>query len=302
MVMKVLIAGATGLIGKELVRQCQEEGIHVHYLTTRKEQLGSLPFGKGFLWNPHSGEIDVAAFNGVTAIVNLAGASVSKRWTRRHKKRILASRLMTARLIYETLSSLNHQVSQYLSASGISIYPSSFEKMYLEDETTLSQSFLGNVVMNWEKEADAFQELGMAVTKVRTGIVLAKGEGALPKLVKPIQMGFGAVLGNGRQWQSWIHVKDMAAMYVFLLKNRLPGVFNGISPSPCTHQKMAQSIASQLKKSLWLPKVPSLFLKLLLGEMSDLVLESQLVGSKKIEEAGFQFQYVNLENALADLL
>ncbi len=300
--MKVLIAGSTGLIGKELVRQCQEEGIAVHYLTTRKEQLNALPYGKGFHWYPHAGEIDLDAFAGVTAIINLAGASVSKRWTKSYRKKILASRLMTSRLLYETLSSTNHQVSHYLSASGISVYPSSFDKMYTEDETSQSQSFLGKVVVDWEKEADAFTELGITVAKVRTGIVLASGEGALPQLVKPIKMGLGAVLGNGRQWQSWIHIEDMAALYLFLLKNGLSGVFNGISPSPCTHQKMTQAIATQLQKKLWLPKVPSFMLKLLLGGMSDLVLESQLVSSEKIENAGFQFHYVNLENALADLL
>ncbi|MDC8006234.1 TIGR01777 family oxidoreductase [Aureisphaera galaxeae] len=300
--MKILIAGATGLIGKELVRQCEEEGISVHYLTTNKEKLNVFNHGQGFYWNPHREEMDTAAFQGVTAVINLAGAPVSKRWTKKRKEHILGSRLMTSRLIYETLASSDHQVTQYLSASGISIYPSSYEKLYTEKDSSVSSSFLGQVVVAWEKEADAFQELGIKVAKVRTGIVLDKNEGALPKLVGPIKKGFGAALGNGKQWQSWIHVTDMAAIYLFLLKNGLSGVYNGVSPSPSTQLKMTQLIASQLKKPLWMPKVPSFMLKLMLGKMSSLVLESQLVSSEKLEKAGYPFLYVNLEKALEDLL
>ncbi|WP_461304165.1 TIGR01777 family oxidoreductase [Aureisphaera sp.] len=299
--MKILIAGATGLIGRELVRQCEDEGIEVHYLTTSRGKLNSLHYGEGFYWDPRNGEIDIDAFHEVTAVVNLAGASVSKKWTKSYKDVILSSRVETARLIHKTLSSINHKVSQYISASGISVYPSSTEKMYTEDEPTISTSFLGHVVKEWEKEADAFKDLDIGVAKVRTGIVLSEEEGALPKLVQPIKMGFGAALGSGRQWQSWIHISDMAGIYLFLLKNNLTGVFNGVSPSPNTQLKVTQLIASQLNKSLWLPKVPAFMLKLLLGEMSDLVLESQLVSAEKLEEAGYPFQFVNLENALSDL-
>ncbi|MBX2827992.1 MAG: TIGR01777 family oxidoreductase [Flavobacteriaceae bacterium] len=300
--MKILIAGATGLIGKELVKHCQEEGIQVHYLTTNKAKLNSLPYGTGFYWNPNEGTIDSAAFQDVCAIINLAGASVSKKWTQSYKERIMESRLATTRLLHNTLATISHQVTHYLSASGISVYPSSWDKLYSEDEPAISSSFLGKVVEAWEKEANTLQNLGIIVTKVRTGIVLDAKDGALPKLVKPIKMGFGAALGSGKQWQSWIHIADMAAIYLFLIKKGLSGVYNGVSPSPNTQLKMTQLIASQLGKSLWLPKVPPFVLKLMLGEMSDLVLESQLVSAEKLENAGYSFQFVNLENALNDLL
>lgn len=300
--MKILIAGATGLIGKELIQQCEEADIAIHFLTTRKEQIDALKHGKGFYWNPSQNEIDTNAFHGVTAIVNLAGASVSKRWTRSYKDAILQSRLDTARLLHETLSTIDHQVTHYASASGISLYPSSFDKLYMEDESATSNSFLGKVVVAWEKAADNFERLNIKVSKVRIGVVLDETEGAFPKLAKPIQMGVGTPLASGRQWQSWIHRKDVAGIFMFLLKNGLSGVYNGVSPSPTTQKKMTQLIASQLKKKLWLPKVPAFVLRLMLGEMSDLVLESQLVSSEKIENAGYMFQFVNLENALSDLL
>lgn len=300
--MKILIAGATGLIGQELVRQCHEAKIPIHYLTTRKNKIEQKPNYKGFYWNPNLGEIDMAAFEGVTAIVNLAGASVSERWTAKHKIRIMESRIMTAALLFDSVKSIHHNISQYISSSGISIYPSSKNRLYSEEDTAVSDSFLGKVTVDWEAAADQFTELNLGVAKVRTGIVLAANGGALPKIAKPITMGVGSLLGDGQQWQSWIHIEDIAGIFMFLLKEQLSGVFNGVAPSPVTNEKMTKAIATHLKKPLWLPKVPAFALKLILGEMGSLVLESQLVGAKKIEAEGYSFHYVNLEKAIEDLL
>ncbi|MAO08869.1 MAG: TIGR01777 family protein [Alteromonas sp.] len=300
--MRILIAGATGLIGKQLVAECLKERIAVNYLTTSKKKIESQENYQGFYWNPSKGEIDTNAFEGVITIINLAGASVSKRWTPSHKRAILNSRSDTAKLLFNTLQEIDHTVSQYISASGISIYPSSLNELYTEDSPKSAKTFLGKVVKVWEASADAFEELGIKVTKVRTGIVLAREEGALPKLVQPIKKGFGAPLGSGEQWQSWIHLKDIACIYMFLLKNDYVGVFNAVSPNPATNKKMTQIIAQIYEKDLWLPNVPKFVLQLVLGSMSQIVLESQLVSAEKIQEAGFEFQYVNLENALNDLL
>ncbi|MEM7187127.1 MAG: TIGR01777 family oxidoreductase [Bacteroidota bacterium] len=300
--MKVLIAGATGLIGKELVRQCEEASIEVHYLTTRKNMVQRSGNVIGFYWNPSKGEIDEKAFDGVSAVINLAGASVSKRWTKTYKTQILESRILSARLIKTTLQRIQHEVTHYISSSGISIYPSSKHKLYAEEDTVQSETFLGKVVADWETAADELSDLGIKVSKVRTGIVLQSDEGALAKLVAPIKSGVGAALGSGQQWQSWIHVRDIAGIYMFLLMHSLEGVYNGVAPSPVTNSKMTRAIAQRLKKPLWLPKVPGWFLKVLFGEMSEIVLESQLVSAKKLEEAGYDFHFVNLEKALEDLL
>jgi len=300
--MKILIAGATGLIGKELVRQCHEKNWVVHYLTTRKEKIESQSNYQGFYWNPNAGEIDMAAFDGVSVIINLAGASVSERWTKAYKTKILESRIMTAALLLDSVKSIQHNITQYISSSGISVYPSSKNKHYTEESREVSDDFLGKVTVEWEAAADQFSELGIAVAKVRTGIVLAKGAGALPKLTKPIAMGVGSALGDGQQWQSWIHIEDIAGIFLFILNNKLSGVFNGVAPSPVTNEKMTKAIAAYLKKPLWMPKVPAFALKLLLGEMGSLVLESQLVGAQKIEAEGYLFHYVNFEKAIEDLL
>lgn len=299
---RILIAGATGLIGKEIVKQCLEASIAVNYLTTSKEKIVNEDGYQGFYWNPSKNEIDSKAFVGVSAIINLAGATVSKRWTKRYKEIILESRVQTAKVLYDFLKSHAHEVSHYLSASGVSIYPSSKRRLYAESETDISDSFLGEVTVAWEAAADRFSDLNVKVSKVRTGVVLDEDGGALPQMVKPIKYGVGAPLGSGKQWLSWIHIEDIAGIYLFLLKEKFGGVFNGVAPSPVTNCKLTKIIASQLDKPLWLPKVPGFMLRLLLGEMGDLVLESQLVSAQKLEAQGYRYRYVNVEKAIEDLL
>jgi len=300
--MRILIAGATGLIGKELVKQCLQEGWEVRFLTTRPAQAEAIPGATGFLWNIEKGEIDPEAFEGVEAIVNLAGATVSKKWSAAYKKKILSSRVSGAKIIHQSLKKVPHQVKHYLSASGISVYPNSKTQLYDETETILSNSFLGEVVVHWEQAADTFGDLGMGVAKLRTGIVLQTDEGALGKLTAPIAKGVGAILGDGKQWQSWIHIRDMAGIYVHCIKHNLTGIYNGVAPNPVTHARMTRAIAQAMGKKLWLPNVPRFVLKLFLGEMSDLVFESQLVSAKKIEQSGYRFHFVNIEQALEELL
>lgn len=299
---KILITGATGLIGSELVKQCHEVGIDVNYFTTSKYKIEKSDNYHGFYWNPEKGEIDTNAFKGVTAIVNLVGSSISKRWTKSYKKTIINSRVESMELLYETLQKIDHDIVHFISASGISIYPNSKTKLYTEENLEVDDTFLAKVVVAWENAAIKFKSLGMEVTKVRTGVVLAKNEGALPKLANPIKLGLGAPLGDGNQWQSWIHIEDIAGIYLFILANQLEGIYNAVAPNPVQNKKMTKLIAAQLGSTLWLPAVPAFVLKLILGEMAVLVVEGQLVSSKKIQELGYRFKFYNIESALQDLL
>lgn len=299
---KILITGATGLIGSEFVRLCHENDIAVNYLTTSKEKIKNEPNYQGFYWNPLKGEIDIKAFEDVTAIVNLVGSPIAKRWTKKYKQTIFDSRIGCMDLLYNTLDSIDHNIGYFISASGISIYPESKTKLYTEEDFETADTFLGNVVVAWEEAANKFKNLGMDVAIVRTGMVLAKEGGALPQLITPIKLGVGAAMGNGKQWQSWIHVKDVAGIYLFLLKNNLDGIYNAVSADPVRNRKMTRLIASKLNKPLWLPKVPGIGLRIILGEMADLVLEGQLVSPKKIKELGYSFEFYNIEMALQDLL
>lgn len=300
--MKVLITGATGLIGKELVRQCRTEGVSVHYLTTRKEKIETSPDYKGFYWNLDANEIDTAAFEGVNVIIHLAGATVAKRWTKSYKNEILESRIQSVDLIYNALSEIDHSVSHFISASGISIYPTSETKLFTEESDEIDTGFLAEVVIAWEKAANRFSSLGMDVALVRTGMVLSNEDGALPKLAKIIRLGLGSPIGNGEQWQSWIHIEDIAAIYIHIMNKELEGVYNGVAPTPVTNKKLTKDLANYLGAPLWLPNVPGFVLKLVMGEMAVLALEGQLVSSKKIEKHGFIFRFSNLESALKNLL
>ncbi|PKA82187.1 hypothetical protein ATE92_0312 [Ulvibacter sp. MAR_2010_11] len=300
--MRILITGATGLIGKALSEKCLREGVEVHYLTTHKKKLEHTSNYKGFYWNPQKQEIDTAAFEGVSVIINLAGASISKRWTNAYKKVILESRVESANLLYSTLTSMKHDVKHFISASGVGIYPASKTKLYTEENIEVGDTFLAEVVVAWEAAADQFKTLGMEVSKVRTGLVLASNEGALPQIAKPIKMGLGAVLGSGEQWQSWIHIEDIVEIYYHILQNELEGIYNGVAPNPVTHKKLTKHIALRLNKTIWLPKIPGFLLKIGLGEMATLVLDGQLVSSHKIEENRYIFRHAKIETALEDLL
>ena len=296
--MRVLITGATGLIGTEIVKLCHNKNIAVNYLTTSPSKLTKDENYKGFLWNPSKNEIDTDCIKDVDAIINLVGATISKRWTDTYKKEIILSRTQSTQLLFNTLQNNPHHIKQIISASAIGVYPDSLTNYYTEDETSISSSFLGQVVEKWEHAVDAFKEIGVEVTKVRIGLVLSKKGGALPQMAKPFKFGLGAALGSGKQWQSWIHITDLARLFLHVLEEELTGVYNAVAPSPETNQALSKQIAKTLNMPFFLPNVPRFVLKLVLGEMHILLFESQRVSSKKIEDTGFDFKYYNLKNAL----
>jgi uncharacterized protein (TIGR01777 family) len=300
--MKILITGATGLVGSELIKLCLAKNYTVHYLTTSKTKIVSERNYKGFYWNPSVQEIDENCLIGIDAIINLAGASISRKWTTSHKKAILKSRIDSLQLLYQLLSENKHTVRQLCSASALGIYPSSFTKNYDESYEGVSSSFLGGVVEAWEKAIDSFQSLDLKITKIRIGIVLSKDGGALTEMIKPIKLGVGAPLGSGKQWQSWIHIADLANIFLFVLEQNLSGIYNAAASNPVTNAKMTEIIARQLKKSLFLPNVPTFMMKLILGKMSVIVLESQYLKNDKIKKDGFVFEYDTLDVALKECL
>ena len=300
--MKVLITGATGLVGSELVSQCHEKGYAVNYLTTRKNKIVSEVNHKGYYWNPSKGEIDPKCLDGVSVIINLAGSSISKRWTSSYKKEIIDSRVNTLDLLKKTLlKNEGHTVKSLVSASAIGVYPDSLSNYYTEEETKVDDSFLGEVVNLWEKKANEFKSLGLTVAKVRIGLVMSKEGGALPEMAKPIKYYVGSPFGTGEQWQSWIHVVDLARIFVHIAQYKLKGVYNGVAPNPVTNAKMVKEIAKALEQPLFMPNVPKFVMYTVLGKMAYILFASQRVSSKKIEEEGFVFKYVNICQALGNI-
>ena len=300
--MTVLITGATGLVGQELVSLLLQNGFTVHYLSTSKSKLVSQNNYKGFYWNPKTSEIDLNALTDVEVIVHLAGASVAKKWTPSYKQEIIESRVLSTRLLYKTLQKNLHQVKQIVSASAIGIYPNDLNYIYHETDNKVDNSFLGNVVQQWEEEVNQFEKLHIIVAKIRIGIVLAKNGGTLQEMVKPIKMGVGAAFGSGLQYQSWIHIQDLVGVFQFVIQNQLSGVFNGVAPYPVTNAELTKAIAKTLGKPLFLPNIPQFVMKLILGEMHQILFSSQHVSCRKLLDLKYQFKFASLDKALNDLL
>jgi len=300
--MRVLITGATGLIGQEIVKLCHKKSIAVNYLTTSKSKIKQHEHYQGFYWNPKTQDIDPKCFNKVDAIIHLAGATVSKRWTAAYKKEILSSRIEGTQVLINALKGETHTIKQVVSASAIGIYPDSLIQYYDEIFNDFDDSFLSDVVQKWEQVVDGFSKLNITVSKVRIGLVLSNKGGALQEMVKPIKFGLGAAFGNGKQWQSWIHINDLAGLFLYVLENQSSGVYNGVAPNPVTNLELTKAIAKVLGKPLLLPSIPKFFMKLVLGEMHILLFDSQRVSSKKIEDKGFLFKEYHLQSALEGLL
>ena len=298
----VLITGATGLVGKALVKKCLQNGFNVHYLTTRKSKIKLQENYKGFYWNPQLEIIDISCFEGVNIIINLAGSSIAQRWTKAYKSLILSSRKKALELLHSSIETHDFPVKHIISASAIGIYPDSKTRYYEEDFQGTDISFLRTVVRSWEGALKAFNALGVKTTALRIGIVLDKHEGALPKISGPIKGYIGSALGSGDQWQSWIHIDDLVRMFMFVLDSSLEGVFNAVAPNPVQQKDFVMSVANVLKRPIFFPKVPEFILNFALGEMSAIALESQRVSAQKIQDLGFEYDFHELDAALKDLL
>lgn len=299
--MKLLITGATGLIGQELVRAALSHGHTVHYLTTSKDKIVNQESYQGFYWSPQQGIIDENCMYGVDAIIHLAGASISKRWTSSYKQELIESRIVTADLLYNVVKKSTHQVKHFISASGTASYPEGNTMVYDETTKELEDSFLSQVVQKWEASSNRFESLGIPVSLIRTGLVLSNTGGALPQMIKPVQWGVGAVMGSGKQMISWIHIKDLIAIYIFVLDHHLGGVFNAVAPNPVNNRDFTKVMARVVHKPLFLPAVPQFLMQLILGEMSYLLFSSKNLSAHKIIGAGYCFQFSEVEVAIANL-
>ena len=295
----VLITGAGGMLAQELSRKLDSK-YNIRFLTRKKHH------NNGYEWDIHQGTIDETAFEDVQHIIHLAGANISeKRWTDERKKELISSRVDSARLILDTLKKKNIKLKSFISASGVNVYGTeTTEKIYTEDDEP-GNDFLSEVVVLWEQSADQFLKENAAerVVKIRTAVVLSKKDGALKKMLPPIQYGVGSPLGSGKQYMPWIHVKDICSIYEFALENpAVSGAYNASSPQHTTNENLTKNIAKVLNKPLFMPNVPAFALHLMFGELADALLKGSRVSSQKIQDVGFTFEYPDLQGALQDLL
>lgn len=279
-----------------------QKGYSIHHLSRNPELHGN-PRITAFKWDIDKNEIDERCLDGVISIVHLAGEGIAeKRWTAKRKQEIIHSRTKSIAIIYDLLKrSPAHQVKTIVSASAIGFYGDRGDELLTEDSPP-GNGFLPIACIEWEKAVDKGTELNLRVVKLRTGIVLSSDGGALPEIANPIKKGVGTALGSGKQWMSWIHIQDVIRMYVFALENTgVQGTYNMVAPNPVINAEMTEALGEIFDKKLWLPNAPAFGLKLVLGEMSALVLDSDKVSCSKIENAGFKFDYPQLRSALKEI-
>ncbi len=297
----VLITGGTGLVGKRLTKKLLKKGYNVSILSRTAKQSDTVKY---YTWNIVEKTIDKQAVLTADYIIHLAGAGVAdKRWTKNRKKLIIDSRVKSVELLFNTAKENNHKLKAFISASGTNCYGTTTSEKIFTENDTFANDFLGKVCELWENAANKFKSLDIRVVKLRTGIVLSKSGGAFEKLSKPIKLGFGSIIGSGKQYMPWIHINDLCEMYISAIeKNSINGSYNAISPEYQNNESFTKLIAKSFNKPIWLPKIPSHFLRLILGEMSTIVTEGSRVSSKKIERTGFKFKYPTLESALKNLV
>lgn len=298
--MKIAIAGGSGFVGKALVRELVKNNHEVVILTRGSSRMDPNSGVRFVQWlSPASDPLD--DLENTEIFINLAGESLSKgRWTEQRKERILDSRLNAVDELLAVFKKMNKKPEALINASAIGYYGTSETDIYTENSQP-GHDFLANTVTRWEQKAIEAEQLGVRTVLCRFGIILDRQEGALPKIVFPYQAFIGGIMGTGRQWMSWIHIKDVASAILFAIENRnIRGPVNFTAPNPVQMKEFGQQLAKVLHRPHWLP-VPSFALRLLLGEMSMLVLEGQNVLPNQLMEHGYLFQFSNLTDALSDI-
>ena len=279
--MKVLVFGGSGFIGSRLIPALRRRGADVVCASLRDPAAAT------------------AAAAGCDAIVNLAGESISQRWSTDVKRRIEESRIDAPRRFLDALAKLSRSCAAYVSASAVGYYGTSETETFVE-ESPPGNDFLARVCVGWEREANRAADLGMRVAIVRTGVALCADGGALAKILPPFRLGAGGIVGTGQQWFSWVHVDDLVGVYLTALDGA-SGPLNASAPNPVTNATFTAELASALHRPALLP-VPTFVLRAMLGEGAEMLLEGQRVLPRRTQELGYAFKYPQLKDALANLL
>jgi uncharacterized protein len=300
--MRVLVTGATGFIGKRVAALLHEKGHSVIVASRSGDKAKEkFPFPVTTVRWDAAEEFPVEALEELDAVIHLAGEGIAdKRWTEKRKKAIYDSRVLGTRNLINAIKKAKSPPKAFVSTSAIGIYGDR-ENEVLTEDSIQGTGFLAKLCKDWEKEVSRIP-LKVRWGIVRIGIVLGQDGGALKKLLPIFKIGAGGPVGTGQQWMSWVHLDDLARLFVHLAtESSAQGVFNGTAPNPSTNAEFSKTLGHVLKRPAFLP-APAFALKIAMGELSELVLGSQRVTPKHTEEAGFLFQFRNLESALSDII
>ncbi len=293
--MTYLVTGATGFIGTRLVEHLLARGDAVYYLA--RKSSSKLPSQASFHPWDVSQKPELNALSRIDVIFHLVGEPIAQRWSDAVKKRIYDSRVDGTRRLVSAIRELRHKPRALISSSAIGYYGDRGDEVLTESKGA-GAGFLAEVCRDWEREASRARDLGVRVVPIRTATVLGRGGGALKSMLPPFRLGIGGKFGNGSQWTSWIQIEDLVRLYMFAADNTaVNGVLNGSSPQPLTNAQFTRALGRVLHRPTFVP-MPRFAMKLMLGEMSDFLFTSLRVVPEAAEQAGFQFQYPEIEAAL----
>ncbi|WP_088008189.1 TIGR01777 family oxidoreductase [Indiicoccus explosivorum] len=293
--MKVAITGGTGFLGQELALLLRERGDTVYILTRNPKNRYDI----GWL---RPGDNPGKPLEGVDAIINLAGSSINDgRWGKKQQREIYRSRMEATQEVLRIIGTLDKPPRVLVNASAVGIYPASETATYTEESTERANDFLARTVIEWEQLAAKAALHGTRTAMARFGVMIGKGDGALPLMSLPYKLFVGGTVGSGRQWLSWVHVHDAARAVLFAIDSeKIRGPFNVTAPHPSRMRQFGKELGNALNRPHWLP-VPSAALKLALGDKSRLVLEGQRVVPALLLREGFEFRFPDLSLALRDI-
>ena len=294
--MKIVVSGASGLVGSALVPALERRGHEVLRLVRREAREPA-----EVSWDPAAGTIEAARLAGVDAAICLSGANLDRWWTSARKREIRESRVTSTHLLATTVATLEPRPSVFLSAGGVGIYGDRGDEI-LTEESTPGTGFLADVGREWESAAEPARAVGIRVVTFRQGVVLTRDGGALRRMLLPFRLGVGGRVGSGRQWWSWVTRDDLVSGYVFALEGDLAGPVNLTSPSPATSGAFTKALGEVLHRPTVLP-MPAVGIRTLFGERGEAVLlEGQRTLPARLLDAGFTFAYPGLDAALEHAL
>lgn len=300
--MNILMTGGTGLIGSALTRALLADGHTVSILTRSPERAqASLPGARLVKWDGSSAHGWEGLVEDSEVVINLAGESLaSGRWSDERKARLSSSRLQAGKALAEAIAQAAQRPRLLIQSSAVGYYGTS-QLAELDESSPAGNDFLAHICLEWEASTQAVEAMGVRRAIIRTGVVLSRAGGALPQMVLPFRLMAGGPLGNGKQWVSWIHLNDEVGAIRFLASHPdVSGVYNLTAPNPLTNADFGRILGRTLHRPYWLP-APAFALKLLLGEMSTLVLDGQKVLPRRLLDSGYVFTFSRLEDALNDL-
>jgi uncharacterized protein (TIGR01777 family) len=298
--MKITLTGASGLIGTKLVAELKARGDDITVLS-RDPVAASAKLGvEGVEWDPRSGPAPAAALDGRDAIVHLAGEPVAQRWSAKSKREIHNSRERGTRNLVDGLRATDKTPSALISSSAVGYYGTHGDEQVTET-TPPGDDFLAGVCEAWETEALRAQESGLRVAVIRTGVVLDKNGGALKKMLPFFKLGIGGPVAGGGQYMPWIHADDLVALYVAAVDGDWSGPFNASAPEPVTNREFSKTLGRAIKRPAFAP-VPGFAVKILYGQMAEIVTEGQRAVPQAALSRGFEFRHTDIDEALSAVL